>query len=210
MKASRGQTSAASPRSKQIEGSLVQALASTDSLLGRCVAGDRSAWRELHRSLHPAVVAFVRQMGVGPEDVEDVCQDVFLQIARYLPQFEHRAELKTWVYKICASQATRLRRKRALRRVLAGMLRMVTPVASAGAHRALAALDAQKEMELALVAHEREAAPGVRALRAARPERRGDRPRGRNARRPRCAGACEKRASRSARAARTASRNHHE
>lgn len=150
MKTSRGQTSAASPRSKQIEGSVVQALASTDSLLGRCVAGDHSAWRELHRSLHPAVVAFLRQMGVGPEDVEDVCQDVFLQIARYLPQFEGRAELKTWVYKICASQATRLRRKRALRHVLAGMWRMVTPVASAGAHRALAALDAQKEMEIAL------------------------------------------------------------
>jgi RNA polymerase sigma-70 factor (ECF subfamily) len=82
--------------------------------------------------------------------VDDVCQDVFLQVARYLPHFERRAELKTWVYKICASQATRLRRKRALRRVLANMLQMVTPAASAGAHRALAALDAQKEMELAL------------------------------------------------------------
>ena len=92
----------------------MQALASTDSLLGRCVAGDRSAWRELHRSLHPAVVAFLRQMGVGPEDIDDVCQDVFLQVARYLPRFEQRAELKTWVYKICASQAARLRRKRTL------------------------------------------------------------------------------------------------
>lgn len=147
---SRGQTSVEPPRSKQVEGPQVQALASTDSLLGRCVAGDHSAWRELHRSLHPAVVAFVRQMGVGPEDVDDVCQDVFLQVARYLPQFEHRAELKTWVYKICASQATRLRRKRAVRRALAGMLRVVTPAASGGAHRALAALDAQKEMELGL------------------------------------------------------------
>jgi RNA polymerase sigma-70 factor (ECF subfamily) len=144
------QTFRAPPRSKRIEGPLVQALASTDSLLGRCVAGDHSAWRELHRSLHPAVVAFLRQMGVGPEDIDDVCQDVFLQVARYLPQFEHRAELKTWVYKICASQASRLRRRLTLGRAIAGMLWMVTPAASAGAHRALAALDAQKEMELAL------------------------------------------------------------
>jgi RNA polymerase sigma-70 factor (ECF subfamily) len=128
----------------------VYALASTDPLLGRCVAGDRTAWRELYRSLHPAVVAFLRQMGVGTEDIDDVCQDVFLQVARFLPQFERRAELKTWVYKICASQATRLRRKRSVRRALAGMLRMVTSAASAGAHRTLAALDAQKEMELAL------------------------------------------------------------
>lgn len=136
--------------SKPIEELLVHALASTDSLLDRCVAGDHSAWRELHRSLHPAVVAFLRQMGVGVEDIDDVCQDVFLQVARYLPQFEQRAELKTWIYKICASQATRLRRKRAVRGALAAMLRMVTPTAGAGAQRALAALDAQKEMELAL------------------------------------------------------------
>lgn len=144
------QTFPAPAGSKHLEEPVVYALASTDSLLGRCVAGDRFAWRELYRSLHPAVVAFLRQMGVGPEDIEDVCQDVFLQVARYLSQFQHRAELKTWVYKICASQATRLRRKRTLRRALAGMLRMVTPVASTGAHRTLAALDAQREMELAL------------------------------------------------------------
>src|SRR6185295_8002427 len=99
-----------------------------------------SAWRELYRSLHPAVAAFLRQMVVGAEYLDDVCQDVSLQVARYLPQFEHRAELKTWVYKICASQATRLRRRRALGRAIAGMLRMVTPAASGGAHRTLAAL----------------------------------------------------------------------
>lgn len=149
MTGSKGQTWQAPRGSKRIEGPPVHALASIDSLLGRCVAGDSSAWRELHRSLHPAVAAFVRQMGVGPEDIDDVCQDVFLQVARYLPQFEHRAELKTWVYKICASQATRLRRKRALRHALAGMLRMLTPAVS-GAHGSLAALDAQREMELAL------------------------------------------------------------
>jgi RNA polymerase sigma-70 factor (ECF subfamily) len=150
MSRSERQTFRVPPRSKRIGDSLVHALASSDSLLVRCVAGDRFAWRELHRSLHPAVVAFLRQMGVQAEDLDDVCQDVFLQVARYLPQFEQRAELKTWVYKICASQATRLRRKRTVRRALAGMLRMVTPAASLGSHRALAALDAQKEMELAL------------------------------------------------------------
>jgi RNA polymerase sigma-70 factor (ECF subfamily) len=145
-----GQTFHARGGSKHLEEPPVYALASTDSLLGRCVAGDRSAWRELYRSLHPAVVAFLRQMGVGPEDVDDVCQDVFLQVARYLPQFEHRAELKTWVYKICASQASRLRRGRAVRRALAGMLRMVAAAPSVGAQRTLAILDAQKEMELGL------------------------------------------------------------
>ena len=126
----------------------MHAFATDDSLLGRCVAGDRTAWRELHRTLHPAVVAFLRQMGVGPEDLDDLCQDVFLQVARYLPRFEERAELKTWVYKICASQATRLRRKRFVRRALASVLRLAS--SSSGSHGALAAFDAQREMELAL------------------------------------------------------------
>jgi RNA polymerase sigma-70 factor, ECF subfamily len=144
------QTSGGPPGSKRIEGQLVHALASDDSLLGRCVAGDRSAWRQLHGTLQPTIVAFLRQMGVAAEDVDDVCQDVLLQIARYLPHFEHRSELKTWVYKICASQATRLRRKHTMRGALARMLAWITPTASPGPSATLTALDAQREMELAL------------------------------------------------------------
>jgi RNA polymerase sigma-70 factor, ECF subfamily len=129
----------------------VHALASTDSLLGRCVAGDHAAWRELHRTLHPAVAAFLRQMGVAPGDVDDVCQDVFLQVARYLPRFEQRAELKTWVYKICSSQASRLRRRRTLWRLLARMLALgESPAGMGGEGSAVAALDAHREMEMAL------------------------------------------------------------
>jgi RNA polymerase sigma-70 factor, ECF subfamily len=144
------QTSRAPLRSKEIREPSVHALATTDSLLGRCVAGDRTAWRELHRTLHPAVAAFLRQMGVGPEDVEDVCQDVFLQVARYLPRFEQRAQLKTWVYKICASQAARLRRKRAIWQGIARLLALAAPDAATDPGATLAALDAQREMELAL------------------------------------------------------------
>jgi RNA polymerase sigma-70 factor, ECF subfamily len=144
------QTSGGPGSSKSIEGSLVHALASDESLLGRCVAGDRSAWRELHASLQPTIVAFLRQMGVAAEDVDDVCQDVLLQIARYLRHFERRAELKTWVYKICVSQATRLRRKHTMRGALARMLTWITPTASPGPSAVLTALDAQREMELAL------------------------------------------------------------
>ncbi len=128
----------------------MHALATTDSLLGRCVAGDGSAWRELHRTLHPVVAAFLRQMGVGPEDVEDVCQDVFLQIARYLPRFEQRAELKTWIYKICVSQAARLRRKRAIWQAVARLLALTAPDRGTDPATTISALDAQREMELAL------------------------------------------------------------
>jgi RNA polymerase sigma-70 factor, ECF subfamily len=145
-----GQTSPAPLRSKQTGEPPVQALAATDSLLGRCVAGDRAAWRELHRTLHPAVVSFLRQMGVGAEDVDDVCQDVFLQVARYLPRFEQRAQLKTWVYKICASQAGRLRRKRALWQAIARVLALAMSDQAADPGASPSSLDAQREMERAL------------------------------------------------------------
>jgi RNA polymerase sigma-70 factor (ECF subfamily) len=80
-------------------------------LLDRCVAGDRRAWEELHRAYRPAAQAFLRRLGVGGREAEDACQEVFLQIFRYLGQFERRADFRTWLYKLCISQAARLRRR---------------------------------------------------------------------------------------------------
>ena len=57
------------------------------------------------------------------EDLEDACQDVFLETHRHLPSFRGQAELKTWLYRLCITQARRARRKvrlvEALRRAVA-------------------------------------------------------------------------------------------
>ena len=87
-------------------------------LIERCVAGDREAWDELHRLYRPQALAFLRRLGVGPREAEDACQEVFLQVFRYLPGFERRADFRTWLYKLCISQAARLRRRAALLRPL--------------------------------------------------------------------------------------------
>jgi RNA polymerase sigma-70 factor (ECF subfamily) len=55
---------------------------------------------------------------VGPREAEDACQEVFLQIFRYLDRFERRADFRTWLYKLCISQAARLRRRAVLLRPL--------------------------------------------------------------------------------------------
>jgi RNA polymerase sigma-70 factor (ECF subfamily) len=86
----------------------------TDTLVARCVAGEEPAWRELHRHHHAAVYGFLRRMGVRPPDTEDATQEVFVQVFRYLATFEHRADLRTWLYKLCLSQAARVRRRAAL------------------------------------------------------------------------------------------------
>ena len=42
----------------------------------------------------------VRRMGVRAADADDVVQDVFVIVHRRLSEFEGRAQLKTWVFKI--------------------------------------------------------------------------------------------------------------
>jgi RNA polymerase sigma-70 factor (ECF subfamily) len=42
----------------------------------------------------------VRRMGVRGADTDDVVQDVFVIVHRRLAEFEGRAQLKTWVFKI--------------------------------------------------------------------------------------------------------------
>ena len=89
-----------------------------DDLLDRCIAGEEGAWHELHHQHRPRALAFLRRLGVRPRELEDACQEVFLQIFRYLDRFERRADFRTWLYKLCISQAARLRRRAALLRPL--------------------------------------------------------------------------------------------
>jgi RNA polymerase sigma-70 factor (ECF subfamily) len=96
----------------------MRAAAVKADLIDRCLAGDRRAWDELHRRSRPQALAFLRRLGVGPREAEDACQEVFLQIVRYLARFERRADFSTWLYKLCISQAGRLRRRSALLRPL--------------------------------------------------------------------------------------------
>lgn len=49
------------------------------------------------------VARTVRRLGVADEAVDDVCQEVFVVIYRRLHEFEGRAKLKTWVYRITAN-----------------------------------------------------------------------------------------------------------
>jgi RNA polymerase sigma-70 factor (ECF subfamily) len=75
----------------------------------RCVQGDRAAWRQLHRQYYPIAAAFLRKLGVNERDLDDACQDVFLQMFRYLSSFRGESDPKTWLYRLCITQARRAR-----------------------------------------------------------------------------------------------------
>jgi RNA polymerase sigma-70 factor (ECF subfamily) len=90
----------------------------TEQVLDRCIVGEDQAWCDLHHRYYPVVLCFLRRMGIPSAELDDACQDVFLQVFRYLDRFERRAEFRTWLYKICLSQANRVRRRRRIRHAL--------------------------------------------------------------------------------------------
>ena len=80
-----------------------------DTLIRSCVAGDSNAWRAMHRRYYLVALAFLRKLGVRESDIDDACQEVFVELVRYLPTFRGQADLKTWLYRLCATQARRVR-----------------------------------------------------------------------------------------------------
>ena len=105
------------------------ALATDEDLIDRCVAGERQAWRELHRAYHDRVVRLLNRLGLPPAEIEDASQEVFVQVFRALARFEKRADLGTWIYRIAVSQAARYRRSRVPR-----FLRWLVPEPAEAGH----------------------------------------------------------------------------
>jgi RNA polymerase sigma-70 factor (ECF subfamily) len=91
-------------------------------LLLECARGNHEAWRSLHFRYYPVTVAFLRKFGVREPDIEDPSQEVFLQMHRYLPRFRGSSELKTWLYRLCITQARHVRRRRRLSEALRSWL----------------------------------------------------------------------------------------
>ncbi len=139
-------------------------------LVAECARGNGSAWRSLHHRYYPVTVAFLRKFGVHELDVEDAAQEVFLQMHRYLPRFRGNAELKTWLYRLCITQARKMRRRRRIGQAIAGWLSLVPDgaLASPGEfcegtarRRIEAALDRLTDDERsAFILYEMEGVPG--------------------------------------------------
>ncbi len=96
--------------------------ASEIDLITRCVNGDGAAAHALHERYYSAAAAFLRKLGARPDEMEDACQEVFLQFFRYLPSFRGESQIKTWLFRLCISEARRARRRRRVRATLATLL----------------------------------------------------------------------------------------
>ena len=67
-------------------------------------------------------IAFLRRLGTQPGEIEDACQEVFLRFFRHLAAFRGEAELKTWLFRLCVTEARRARRRRRLAALVVGLL----------------------------------------------------------------------------------------
>ena len=90
----------------------------THEVVARCVAGEDSAWRELHRTYGGVVWSFLARLGVPYASLDDATQEVFLRVFRNLASFRGEADFRTWLYRVCMTQARKTRRRAHLKLVL--------------------------------------------------------------------------------------------
>ncbi len=76
-------------------------------------------WGELYDEHWPLVYRLVRAFGGSEIDAEDAAQDVFIALIEGLARFQGRAQLRTWIYRICLNVASEHQRRTRRRTKLA-------------------------------------------------------------------------------------------
>ena len=76
-------------------------------LLIRCRRGDAEAWDELFDRHYATAGRFVFQLAsdFSHEDVEEICQEVFLSVIKNLNSFHGDSQFQTWLFRIAANKA---------------------------------------------------------------------------------------------------------
>jgi RNA polymerase sigma-70 factor (ECF subfamily) len=69
-------------------------------------------FQDVYKEFHGKIHRYLQQM-VGPNEAEDVTQEVFLKVDKGLAEFQGRSELSTWVYRIATHAALDRLRSRA-------------------------------------------------------------------------------------------------
>ena len=88
-------------------------------LLARCQAGEAEAWDALFDRHYLPASRFIIQLApdFSREDVEEVCQEVFLTVIKNLHTFQGNSQFQTWLFRIAANKARDYRQRfRAVKR----------------------------------------------------------------------------------------------
>jgi len=85
-----------------------------NELIARCRKGLPEAWDELFDRYYDAAGRFVFQLGhdFAQEDVEEICQEVFLSVIKNLGSFQGQSQFQTWLFRIAVNKARDYRQHR--------------------------------------------------------------------------------------------------
>lgn len=113
-----------------------------EELVGRLVAGDEAALRELLSRYERPLSSFLYR-NTGGRDVEDLYQETWLRVARHAARFDRSKRFSTWLFQI----AVNLCRDWHRRRPPEPQLVPEEPVETTGLGEAEKALDVQRLLE---------------------------------------------------------------
>ncbi|MER6433902.1 RNA polymerase sigma factor [Streptomyces sp900105245] len=78
----------------------------------RAAEGDEDAFAVLVRRHSRPLLTLAYYMLGNAQDAEDAVQDAFVSAWRRLPEYQHRAEFHTWMYRITVNRCLTMRRRR--------------------------------------------------------------------------------------------------
>lgn len=80
-------------------------------VVARMQAGDREAFGAIYERYAQRVYAFALRRLRDREEAEDICQDVFVEVARSIGSFQGRSQLGTWILGIAFHEVCGRRRR---------------------------------------------------------------------------------------------------
>ena len=95
---------------------MVDSLLETDSEIVQKTLGERDAFAVLIERYEAKLDRYLRRLGVfGPEDRQDLLQDIFIKVYRNLNAFDQNLSFSSWIYRIAHNETMSWFRKRSVR-----------------------------------------------------------------------------------------------
>jgi len=73
---------------------------SDEDLIRRFKKGDEESFKELVERYQSRVYSIVLAMVGDKNDADDICQDIFVRVYRFLHQFKEKSKFFTWLYRL--------------------------------------------------------------------------------------------------------------
>lgn len=78
---------------------------------------DTLQFQEVYDAFQPKILRYLARM-IGPDEAEDLTQDVFLKVMQALPGFRGQSSISTWLYRIATNAALDKLRRSSLSRTI--------------------------------------------------------------------------------------------